>query len=101
MQDPEKVQPSDILEFNVVPNRKGKLHPTEKPVELLEWLVKTYSNENDTILDNCIGSGTTGVACINNNRQFIGFELDGDYFSTSEDRIQKARVQLINVKSNK
>ena len=99
--DPDFVQPSDILEFNVVPNRKGKVHPTQKPVELLEYLVKTYTDVGDIVLDNCMGSGTTGVACINNNRQFIGFELDGDYFSTAEDRIQKARVQLINAKSNK
>ena len=72
--DPNFVQPSDILEFNVVPNRKGKLHPTEKPVELLKWLVKTYSNENDWVLDNCMGSGSTGVACRELNRKFIGIE---------------------------
>ena len=54
--DPDKVQPSDVLEINTVPNRKGRLHPTQKPLELLEWLVKTYSNENDIILDNCMGS---------------------------------------------
>ena len=63
--DPDWVQPSDVLEFNVVPNRNGKLHPTQKPVELIEWLIKTYSNEGDTILDNCMGSGTTAVACLN------------------------------------
>ena len=85
--DPKKVQPSDILEFNVVPNRKGKLHPTEKPVELLEWLVKTYSNENDTILDNCMGSGTTGVACKNLNRNFFGIEKDKKYFDIAKERI--------------
>lgn len=85
--DPDKVQPSDILEFNVVPNRKGKLHPTQKPVELLEWLVKTYSNENDIVLDNCMGSGTTGVACKNLNRNFIGIEKDENYFDIAKERI--------------
>lgn len=85
--DPEWVQPSNVLEFNVVPNRKGKLHPTQKPVELLEWLVKTYSNEEDIVLDNCMGSGTTGVACSHLNRNFIGYELDKDYFKIAEERI--------------
>ena len=85
--DPDKVQPSDVLEFNVVPNRKGKLHPTEKPVELLEWLVKTYSNEGDIILDNCMGSGSTGVACRNLNRNFIGIENNKKYFDIAKERI--------------
>lgn len=85
--DPDKVQPSDILEINTVPNRKGRLHPTQKPLELLEWLVKTYSNENDLILDNCMGSGTTGVACKNLNRNFIGIESDKNYFEISQNRI--------------
>ena len=87
--DPNWVQPSDILEFNVVPNRKGKLHPTQKPVDLCEWLIKTYSNENDFVLDNCMGSGTTGVACINTNRNFIGIELDKNYFNIAKDRINE------------
>lgn len=86
--DPNKVQPSDVLEFNVVPNRKGKLHPTQKPVDLLEWLVKTYTNENDLVLDNCMGSGTTGVACKNLNRNFIGIELDVKYFNIAKERIE-------------
>jgi len=85
--DPDFVQPSDVLEFNVVPNRNGKLHPTQKPIELLEWLVKTYSNEGDLILDNCMGSGTTGVACKNLNRNFIGIELNTDYFNIAKERI--------------
>ena len=59
--DPDKVQPSDILEFNVVPNRNGKVHPTQKPVELLEYLIKTYSNEGDLVLDNTMGSGVVAV----------------------------------------
>ena len=85
--DPNWVQPSDVLEFNVVPNRNGKLHPTQKPIELLEWLVKTYSNEGDLVLDNCMGSGTTGVACKNLNRNFIGIELDTNYFNIAKERI--------------
>ena len=76
-----------MLEFNVVPNRKGKLHPTQKPVELLEYLIKTYSNENDIVLDNCMGSGSTGVACINTNRDFIGIELDKKYFNIAMERL--------------
>ena len=86
--DPDFVQPSDVLEFNVVPNRNGKLHPTQKPIELLEWLVKTYSNENDIILDNCMGSGTTGLACKNLNRNFIGIEKDEKYFKMAEERLK-------------
>ena len=85
--DPDFVQPSDVLEFNVVPNRKGKLHPTQKPIELLEWLINTYSNIGDTVLDNCMGSGTTGVACKNLNRNFIGIELDKGYFEIAKSRM--------------
>lgn len=85
--NPDYVQPSDVLEFNVVPNRKGKLHPTQKPVDLCEWLVKTYSNEGGVVLDNCMGSGTTGVACLNTNRKFVGIELDKDYFNIAKERL--------------
>lgn len=88
--NPDFVQPSDVLEFNVVPNRNGKLHPTQKPVELLEWLIKTYTNENDIILDNCMGSGSTGVACVNTNRNFIGIEIDDIYFNTAKQRIEES-----------
>ena len=87
--DPDWVQPSDVLEFNVVPNRNGKLHPTQKPVELVEYLIKTYSNEGDNILDNCMGSGTTAIAAINTNRNFIGFELDKNYFDIANERISE------------
>ena len=92
--DPDWVQPSDVLEFNVVPNRNGKLHPTEKPVELLEYLINTYSNEGDTILDNCMGSGTTAIACIKEKRNFIGFELNKEYYDKACKRIKLEMAQL-------
>jgi site-specific DNA-methyltransferase (adenine-specific) len=63
------------------------LHPTQKPVSLSEYLVRTYSKEFDTVLDNCMGSGTTGVACLSNNRNFIGIEMDTKHFNTAKDRI--------------
>lgn len=68
--------------------RDGKrLHPTQKPIKLLEWLIRTYTNENDTVLDNCMGSGTTGVACKNLHRNFIGIEIDENYFNIAKERI--------------
>ena len=85
--DPDFVQPSDVLEFKVVPNRKGKLHPTEKPVELLEYLIRTYSNEGDTVLDCCAGSGSTLVAAINTDREIIGIEANPEYFEVIKRRL--------------
>ena len=82
------MQPSDVLEFNVVPNRKDKLHSTQKPVDLLRYLVLTYTNEGDTVLDNCMGSGTTAIACIKERRHFIGFELSKEYFDKAIKRIK-------------
>lgn len=87
--DPNFVQPSDVLEFNVVPNRNGKLHPTQKPVDLVEWLIKTYSNEGELILDNCIGCGTTAIACMNTKRDFIGFENNREYYNIALSRIME------------
>ena len=89
--DPDYVQPSDVLEIDVVPNRKGKLHPVQKPIKLLEWLIKTYSNKDDLILDNCMGSGSTGVACLNTGRNFIGIELDEKYFNIAKQRIESIK----------
>lgn len=65
-----------------------RIHPTQKPVALFEYLIKTYSNEGETVLDNCMGSGTTAVACINTNRNYIGFELDEEYYKKSLERIK-------------
>ena len=67
----------------------SRLHPTQKPVALLEYLIKTYSNKEETILDTCMGSGSTGIACLNTNRQFIGMELDEKYFNIAKERIEK------------
>ncbi len=69
-------------------NQKGKVHPTQKPVALMEYLIKTYTNENETVLDFTMGSGTTGVACKNLNRNFIGIELDENYFNIAKERIE-------------
>lgn len=85
----EYKQPINVLEFNTV--EKNKIHPTQKPIELCEYLVKTYTSENDVILDNCMGSGTTGVACKNLNRKFIGIELDEKYFNIAKERISNSQ----------
>lgn len=70
--------------------QKENYHPTQKPVSLLEWLIKTYTNEGDLVLDNCMGSGSTGVACVNTNRNFIGMELTEQFFDIANERIEKA-----------
>ena len=70
-----------------------RLHPTQKPLELVEYLVKTFSNENNVVLDNCMGSGTTGVACLHTNRKFIGIELDDTYFGIAKKRIEEVRSE--------
>ena len=76
------------VQYFVTAESEGKLHPTQKPVALLEWLIKTYTNKGDTVLDPCMGSGTTGIACINAGRRFIGFERDESYFRIASKRIQ-------------
>lgn len=78
--------PTNILEFKCV-NNYAKQHPNEKPVELLEYLIKTYTNENEIVLDNCMGSGSTAIACIYTSRQYIGFELDENYYNITQQRI--------------
>lgn len=81
--------PNDVLEFKSITG-KSCLHPTQKPVDLLEYLIRTYTNENDLVLDFTMGSGSTGVACINTNRKFIGVEINEKYFNIAEDRIEAA-----------
>ena len=82
--------PKSILYYDTG-KRQQLFHPTQKPIELLEYLIKTYTNENETVLDNCMGSGSTGVACVNTNRNFIGIELDKDYFNIAKERIGNAK----------
>jgi len=80
--------PKSVQKIKGVPNcNGGRLHPTEKPVELMEYLIKTYTNEGDTVLDNCMGSGTTGVACKKTGRHFIGIEKDEKYFEIAVSRV--------------
>lgn len=87
--------PLSILSYARDGNR---LHPTQKPVALLEYLIKTYTNENELVLDNCMGSGSTGIACLHTNRNFIGIELDKDYFEIAKDRIEKEEQLIKNEK---
>lgn len=82
--------PTDVLYFQSV--HKGQ-HPTQKPVELMEYLIKTYTQEGETVMDNCMGSGTTGVACVVNNRNFIGIEQDHIFFDIAEKRIRPFEEQ--------
>ena len=82
--------PKSIIKFSMGGYRTGRLHPTQKSTELMEYLIKTYTNEKETVLDFTMGSGTTGVACKQLNRDFIGIELDGKYFKIAENRIKKA-----------
>lgn len=83
--------PEDVLTNFPELRPKNKLHPNEKPISLLQYLIKTYTNEGDIILDNCMGSGTTGVACKNLNRNFIGIELDKEYFNIAKERIEETQ----------
>lgn len=85
----DEYYPTSIQEFTLANLRKGRLHPTQKPVELLEYLIKTYTNENEIVLDNCMGSGSTGVACVNINRKFVGIEKEEKYFEIAKERINK------------
>ncbi len=83
--------PKDVLRFNVV---MKPIHPTEKPIDLFEYFIKTYTNEGETVLDNCMGSGTTAIACINTNRNYIGFELEKKYYDIATERIENHKQQL-------
>lgn len=85
-----------VIYFNTPKNNdgdNGAVHPTQKPVALYEYLIRTYTNEGDTVLDITMGSGTTGVACVNTSRNFIGIEIDEDYYRIAERRIHDAQMQ--------
>ena len=84
----EYKNPTTLIEFDKI--RRGSVHPTQKPTDLLEYLIKTYTNENELILDFTMGSGSTGVAALNTNRKFIGIELDEDWFNIAAERLKNS-----------
>jgi len=86
--------PKSILKYGNSDNRERGLHPTQKPVALMEYLIKTYTNEGETVLDNTFGSCSTGIACLNTNRNFIGMELDEGYFNIAKQRVEYRRKEL-------
>lgn len=86
--------PKSVLKINKSINKN--VHPTQKPTNLLEYLINTYTKENDLVLDNCMGSGSCGVACLNTNRNFIGMELDKNYFNIAKERIEQRLEELKN-----
>jgi site-specific DNA-methyltransferase (adenine-specific) len=88
--------PTSVLFFDKV---QKAVHPTQKPVALLEYLINTYTSEGDMVLDNCMGSGSTGVACVNTSRDFIGIELDTKYFKIASERIRSAQEGISNLAS--
>ena len=94
----DQYYPTSIQEFSMANLRRNRLHPTQKPVDLLEYLIKTYTNENEIVLDFTMGSGSTGVACVNTNRKFIGIELDDKYFEIAKNRIEEVQNNKINAK---
>lgn len=97
--NPKKRYPKSIITFNarsVECNNVNRVHPTQKPVTLFEYLINTYTNEGETVLDNCIGSGTTAIAAINTNRNYIGIELDENYYNIAKNRINEHISQSTN-----
>ena len=87
--------PRSVIPFNVHNAMHKTIHPTQKPVSLFEYLIRTYTNEGEIVLDNCMGSFTTAIACINTNRNYIGFEMDENYFKIGSERVQKHLQSLI------
>ena len=85
--------PRSVLKYSI--HNVGLLHPTQKPVDLFEYLIKTYTKEGDIVLDNCMGSGTTAIACMNTNRNYIGFELDKGYYDIILERIKNHKPDVI------
>lgn len=81
--------PVSILQFSNGNRNNGRIHPTQKPVALFKYLIETYTNENEIVLDNCMGSGTTAIACLDSNRNYIGFEQDINYFESANKRISE------------
>lgn len=77
--------------------QNSSLHPTQKPIELLQYLIQTYTDKNEIVLDSCMGSGSTGVACVNTNRNFIGIEKDENYFKIAQDRINKSKENIFDL----
>ena len=88
----DEKHPISILDFSNRGAGDRGIHPTQKPVALMEYLIRTYTNEGDTVLDNCMGSGTTGVACVNTGRNFVGMEMDAGYFDIARNRIEQAEA---------
>lgn len=87
--------PGDIISFKCIfHTHESQYHPTQKPVALLEYLIKTYTEAGETVLDNCMGSGSAGVACVHTGRRFVGIELEPEYFAVAENRIGAARQQI-------
>lgn len=86
--------PESIIKFNPREDQERGLHPTQKPVALMEYLISTYTNEGDMVLDNCMGSGTTGIACANTGRSFIGMELNEDYYAKAVFRHLDHRIKI-------
>ena len=91
----DQYYPVNVIEMANCANKKERVHPTQKPVALMEYLIKTYTNEGETVLDFTMGSGTTGVACVNTGRRFIGIELDPDYFAIAENRIADSKRAVL------
>lgn len=85
--------PLSVVKFSK-DTQSSSIHPTQKPVALFEYLIKTYTNKGDTVLDNCMGSGTTAIACLNTERNFIGFETNKEYYDKSLERIKNNVTQL-------
>ena len=98
--DKDYRNPSSVQYFNNREKGRG-LHPTQKPVALFEYLIKTYTNKNETVLDNCMGSGTTAIACMNTCRNYIGFELDKTYYNNSLERIKNHTTEKRGMKNAK
>lgn len=90
----DKKHPRSIIRIKAVHCNEGQCHPTQKPIELLRYLIRTYTNDGETVLDNCMGSGTTAIAAMREHRHFIGFELNEEYYNKACERIRNEQAQL-------